>query len=96
MIAIASNVFLAWVPTDKVYFGYNAVAWSLSCEVFFYLCFPWLVKAIAALAPRGRRLLVGAVIGALAVYPGVFSLTVAPRDFSGCFGPRRGPASMIF
>src|SRR5436305_6703277 len=25
----------AWFPAQPTYFGYNAVAWSLSCEVFF-------------------------------------------------------------
>jgi len=84
-LGTVANLLLlqAWVPSDKVYFGYNAVAWSLSCEVFFYLAFPWLVKAIAATSAHGRRVLVGVVVGLLLIYPGVFSLTIAPHDFSG-------------
>ncbi|WP_341716038.1 acyltransferase [Micromonospora sp. FIMYZ51] len=38
----------AWVPNEGVYFGVNPVAWSLSCEVFFYALFP----ALWALARR--------------------------------------------
>jgi len=85
VLGTVANLLLlqAWVPSDKVYFGYNAVAWSLSCEVFFYLTFPWLVKAIAAMSAQSRRALVAGVVGLLLLYPGVFSLTVAPHDFSG-------------
>src|SRR4051794_5950285 len=70
VLGTVANLLLvqAWVPSDKVYFGYNAVAWSLSCEVFFYLTFPWLVQAIAAMSSHARRLLVGAVIASLLLY----------------------------
>src|SRR5436305_1449846 len=85
VLGTAANLLLvqAWVPTDKVYFGYNAVAWSLSCEVFFYLCFPWLVRRLSRLSFLGRRWVVVGVVAALTVYPGIFSLMWAPRDFSG-------------
>ena len=33
----------AWVPSWNFYFSYNAVAWSISTEFFFYLCFPFLL-----------------------------------------------------
>src|SRR4051794_10724855 len=85
VLGTVANLLLlqAWVPSEKVYFGYNAVAWSLSCEVFFYLAFPWLVKAIASMSTRSRQVLIGAVVCALLLYPGVFSLTIAPHDFAG-------------
>jgi len=73
----------AWVPDQHIYFGYNAVAWSLSCEVFFYLSFPVLARAISGLSSRARVGLVAMVVVALTCYPGIFSLTVAPRDVSG-------------
>ena len=84
-LGTVANLLLvqAWVPDQHIYFGYNAVAWSLSCEVFFYLSFPLLVRRINRLALRGQSLLVAGVVAALLVYPGLFSLTIAPRDASG-------------
>ena len=40
-----ANFFLVhgWVPWPGYFFSYNAVSWSLSTELFFYLCFPGLV-----------------------------------------------------
>jgi len=73
----------AWWPQQHVYFGFNAVSWSLSCEVFFYLCFPVLFRWLSRLTPIRRAQVVVAVVAALAVYPGLFSLTVAPRDPAG-------------
>ena len=32
------------IPIPSFYFGYNAVAWSISCELFFYLLFPFLIR----------------------------------------------------
>ena len=34
----------AWVPLSAFYFSYNAVAWSISTEAFFYLAFPALIR----------------------------------------------------
>ncbi len=34
----------AWVPLSAFYFSYNAVAWSVSTEAFFYLAFPALIR----------------------------------------------------
>jgi len=53
----AANLFMvqAWVPLSTYYFSYNAVAWSVSTECFFYLAFPlilykwnerWMLKVI--------------------------------------------------
>ncbi|MGA4533297.1 acyltransferase family protein [Ectopseudomonas chengduensis] len=41
-----ANVFLvqAWLPLSKYYFSYNAVSWSISSELFFYLAFPFLLS----------------------------------------------------
>jgi peptidoglycan/LPS O-acetylase OafA/YrhL len=82
--AVANVLLLqAWSPDVHTFFGFNSVSWSLSCEVFFYACFPVLVRRIARLDQRGRCWLVGVVTALLCVYPGAFSLTVAPRDFAG-------------
>lgn len=34
----------AFIPDAKYYFSFNAVSWSISCEMFFYVCFCFLVK----------------------------------------------------
>lgn len=46
---ILTHLFLlqSWVPDQTVSYGLNPVAWSLSCEAFFYLCFPALYAAMA-------------------------------------------------
>lgn len=33
----------AWVPRPSYVFAYNGVSWSISAEVFFYICFPALL-----------------------------------------------------
>lgn len=83
--ALAPSLLLvqAWWPQQHVYFGFNAVSWSLSCEVFFYACFPLLFRRLARLTPVRRAQVVVAIVAALLVYPGLFSLTVAPRDPAG-------------
>ena len=34
----------AWIPVPAFFFSFNAVLWSISAELFFYLCFPFLRK----------------------------------------------------
>lgn len=34
----------AWLPLSTYYFSYNAVAWCVSTELFFYLAFPFIVS----------------------------------------------------
>ncbi|MET7423497.1 acyltransferase [Dactylosporangium sp. NPDC005555] len=43
----------SWVPRRDVYAGLNIVSWSLSCEAFFYLCFPLLLAGLRRLGPAG-------------------------------------------
>jgi peptidoglycan/LPS O-acetylase OafA/YrhL len=40
-----SNVFLiqSFIPAEDIYFGFNAVSWSISNELFYYLLFPGLL-----------------------------------------------------
>jgi peptidoglycan/LPS O-acetylase OafA/YrhL len=33
----------SYVPIKELYFSFNGPSWSVSCEVFFYLCFPFLL-----------------------------------------------------
>ena len=41
-LILLSHIFLlqSIIPIPEVYFGFNAVAWSISVEVFFYILFP--------------------------------------------------------
>jgi peptidoglycan/LPS O-acetylase OafA/YrhL len=59
------TIFLVqtWVPHLHPLFPGNGVSWTLSCEMFFYLCFPVI---IALLAKRRRRHLVLVVVGLVA------------------------------
>lgn len=34
----------SWIPMSAFYFSYDAAAWSISTEAFFYLAFPFLIK----------------------------------------------------
>jgi peptidoglycan/LPS O-acetylase OafA/YrhL len=52
----------SWIPVFKYFFAFNLVTWSLSCEVFFYLCFPLLYRAIARVRHR-----TGLMVGLMAV-----------------------------
>ncbi|MBO1269171.1 acyltransferase family protein [Arthrobacter cavernae] len=64
----------SWVPNETVYFAASAVFWSLSCEAFFYLVFPWIFPTLAKLSVRG--ILVG-LSGIVVVLAGL-ALVLAP------------------
>ncbi len=51
---VVPNLLLvqSWSPSPEVYFGLNTVSWSLSCEAFFYLLFPWLLRGLVRLDTR--------------------------------------------
>lgn len=42
----------SWSPDQAIYFAVSAVFWSLSCEAFFYLIFPWIIGPIESLSTR--------------------------------------------
>jgi peptidoglycan/LPS O-acetylase OafA/YrhL len=61
------NLFLlqGWIPIWNVFFSYNASAWSISSEMFFYLCFPlllWGMKKCWYLPLAVTSLLLGLLI----------------------------------
>ncbi|WP_345623595.1 acyltransferase [Streptomyces ziwulingensis] len=51
----------AWVPSMTVPTAMNTVSWSLSCELFFYLCFPALLRVLRRAPVRMLRVLAGAL-----------------------------------
>jgi peptidoglycan/LPS O-acetylase OafA/YrhL len=76
---VLANLFLvqAWIPEIQVPNTMNAVSWSLSCELFFYLAFPFLLPVLERLTAR-RLWTVAGVLAALTVLvPAVSSWTVA-------------------
>lgn len=51
--AIANILLIqAWWPQWNITFSLNAVSWSLSCEVFFYLLSPFLFAAVRSSSLR--------------------------------------------
>ena len=50
-----------WIPGRGWADAVNPVAWTLSCEAFFYLVFPFVVGPIRRLGARGLLLAAGAV-----------------------------------
>lgn len=60
----------SWVPHSEWYYGFNSVAWSLSCEAFFYASFP-LWAPVLARTTRRRRLAVAALAVAVVFALGI-------------------------
>jgi peptidoglycan/LPS O-acetylase OafA/YrhL len=61
----------AWVPRPGIYFGLNTPSWSLSCEMFFYLCFPLILRAVDRLPVRRLWPATIATLAAVCVMPAV-------------------------
>ncbi|GAB3155328.1 hypothetical protein GCM10027290_51270 [Micromonospora sonneratiae] len=60
---VLTNLFLvqAWNPTPGWFYSVNTVSWSLSCELFFYLCLP----LVLPLVRRARPWMLYAVVFAM-------------------------------
>lgn len=58
-----ASMFLvqAWLGDQHWVYAYNGVSWSLSCEAFFYLVFPFLAVRLSRLEP-GKLFRVGATV----------------------------------
>ncbi|MFI7078670.1 acyltransferase family protein [Micromonospora sp. NPDC049903] len=72
-VAALENLFLlqAWDPRPGYFYSVNNVSWSLSCELFFYLCLPLALPLVR----RARPWMLWAVVIAmplliLALWPG--------------------------
>ncbi|MEU8661706.1 acyltransferase family protein [Actinoplanes philippinensis] len=70
---VVANLLLlqAWVPDEAVFYGLNTPSWSLSCEAFFYLCFPLILRAVDRLPRRWLWPLTGGVLAAVCLMPAV-------------------------
>ncbi|OKI00834.1 hypothetical protein A6A06_18145 [Streptomyces sp. CB02923] len=58
-----------WVPKLDFFFSVNRPSWSLCCELFFYLMFPWLVRLVGRLGRRGTWALVAAAVAGVWLVP---------------------------
>jgi len=74
--SIAANLTLTqvWFPFPAIYDSLNVVSWSLACEMFFYLCFPFVLasargKSTAWLWWVGGGLVAGVVVVDAAMIP---------------------------
>ncbi|WP_158253848.1 acyltransferase [Cryobacterium sp. N22] len=74
----------AWVPMEVVYFAGSAVFWSLSCEAFFYLVFPFLHRLIHRLRTRSLAL-VGAGAAVASIGIAVLALPLPENEFTRWF-----------
>ncbi|WP_316784255.1 acyltransferase family protein [Streptomyces sasae] len=66
-----ANLFLvqAWIPEIQVPNTMNAVSWSLSCELFFYLSFPFVLRLIDRVPARRLWALAAGLAAATVVAP---------------------------
>jgi peptidoglycan/LPS O-acetylase OafA/YrhL len=71
--AVVQNLFLvqAWNPTPGYFYSVNTVSWSLSCELFFYFCLPFMLPALRRTPSWALWAVVVAVpLVILALWPG--------------------------
>ncbi|MGY1434188.1 acyltransferase family protein [Streptomyces reniochalinae] len=80
------NVFMlqAWFPDERIEFGINSIAWSMSVEAFFYLCFPLLVKYVRRIPAKRLWFTAMGLMAAVWMVPLVAQLLPdQPRTFLG-------------
>jgi peptidoglycan/LPS O-acetylase OafA/YrhL len=88
-----TNLFLvqAWTPSPGYFYSVNTVSWSLSCELFFYLCLPLALPLIRRMRPWVLYAVIIAVpLLILSLWP---AQTLLPEDarwwFTQVFPPVR-------
>lgn len=64
----------AWWPSQRIYFGGNGVSWSLSCEIFFYLVFPFVLAGVKRLRTAGFWTLATTTLLLLVMAPSIASI----------------------
>jgi peptidoglycan/LPS O-acetylase OafA/YrhL len=64
----------AWVPLAEFCFSANPVSWTISTELFFYLCLPWLL----VLSSRSRSLPIATTAGIAIVWIALCNLFRLP------------------
>jgi peptidoglycan/LPS O-acetylase OafA/YrhL len=87
------NLFLvqAWTPRPGTFYSVNTVSWSLSCEMFFYLCLPLALPLVRRMRPwMLYAVLVAVPLLILSLWPAQTLLPEADRWwFTQIFPPVR-------
>jgi peptidoglycan/LPS O-acetylase OafA/YrhL len=72
-----------WYPNITVILSNNAVTWSLGCEAFFYLMFPFLSRLIKRTPANGLWWSAGAVTALIVALPAIAKLLPGTPPMSG-------------
>ncbi|MDQ1172179.1 peptidoglycan/LPS O-acetylase OafA/YrhL [Microbacterium testaceum] len=77
---LAANLLLVngWVP-DWWQAG-NPASWSLVCEAFFYLSFPFLIRPLVRMSNRAKVITVGVALALVALAPQIAALSPVPMS----------------
>ncbi|MGW3077169.1 MULTISPECIES: acyltransferase family protein [unclassified Kitasatospora] len=86
----------SWIPDQKLQFNLwsNTPAWSLACEVLFYLCFPWLVALLRRIPPA--RLWLAFLLTYAAIWAVPLIASALPRSGGTHLGTHQPWYSMWF
>lgn len=71
LLSSLSSLFLvqAWIPDVSFYVSGDPVSWSLSCEAFFYLLFPFLALGVRRVRAERLALWVAGVVAMMVCVP---------------------------
>ena len=63
LFSFLNNITLtqSWLPSKRVYFSYNGVAWYLSVCVFLYFVFPYINKKLKTLSKKSLIILAASI-----------------------------------
>jgi peptidoglycan/LPS O-acetylase OafA/YrhL len=70
----------SWVPDPAYYDTLNSLTWSLSVEMFCYLCFPLLLLGVLRISTRWLWPAAGAVVGLILLVPVVADTLLPETD----------------
>lgn len=78
----AATLFMvqSWIPDYDTNFSVNPPGWSLSTEVFFYLCFPLLFRFAKRVAAPRLKYWIAAVVAAILATPFVTTALIPTGD----------------